>query len=100
MVRVGTFRLLLLFLISSMQLYAQQAAKIPKQEQIHSLIRFYTEEKDFNGNVLIAEHGKIIYENAIGWADIKNNEGLTLSTPFYLASISKSFTALCVMMLK
>ncbi|MCH7514067.1 MAG: beta-lactamase family protein [Bacteroidetes bacterium] len=100
MVHAGIFRWLLLFLLSSIHLCAQQAAKLPKQEQIHSLIRFYAEEKKFNGNVLIAEYGEIIYENAIGWADIKNNEGLTLSTPFYLASISKSFTALCVMMLK
>ncbi len=100
MVRTDIFQWLLLIFLSSIHVYAQQTAKLPKPEQIHSLIRFYTDERNFNGNVLIAEHGEIIYENAIGWADIKNNQGLTLSTPFYLASISKSFTALCVMMLK
>jgi CubicO group peptidase (beta-lactamase class C family) len=78
----------------------QQSAQLPKQEQIHQLVRYYEAESGFNGNILIAEEGKIIYENSNGWADITNERSLSLSTPFYLASLSKQFTALSILILR
>ena len=51
----------------------------------------------FNGNVLIAQKGVIIYQNSFGFANdsIKNN----LQSKFQLASLSKTFTAIAVMKL-
>jgi CubicO group peptidase (beta-lactamase class C family) len=51
----------------------------------------------FNGNVLIAQKGVIIYQNAFGFANdsVKNN----LQSKFQLASLSKTFTAVAVMKL-
>jgi CubicO group peptidase (beta-lactamase class C family) len=51
----------------------------------------------FNGNVLIAQKGIIIYQNAFGFANdsVKNN----LQSKFQLASLSKTFTAVAVMKL-
>jgi len=80
--------------------FGQQSLQLPKQEQIHQFIRFYEEERQFNGNILIAEKGKVIYENAIGWANIPASDGLTLETPFYLASIAKIFTATAIIQLQ
>ena len=80
--------------------YAQQSARLPKPEQIHSLIRFYEEERGFNGNILISEEGDIIYENSTGWADNSRGIPMTLNTPFYLASVSKQFTAAAILLLK
>lgn len=53
----------------------------------------------FNGNVLVAKNGKIIYERAIGWADYLHRDSLKINSVFELASVSKPFTASAVMML-
>ncbi|NQU86683.1 MAG: beta-lactamase family protein [Mariniphaga sp.] len=51
-----------------------------------------------NGNVLVAEKGKIIYQKAFG---ISGDESpLTLESQFRLASVSKQVTAMTIMMLK
>lgn len=55
--------------------------------------------RGFNGNVLIAKHGKIIYEKAIGWADYLRRDSLKIDYQFELASVSKPMTATAVLML-
>lgn len=54
----------------------------------------------FNGNVLIAENGKIIYKNSIGWADAGNTIKLTEDYRFHIGSIAKEFNAVGIMMLQ
>lgn len=53
----------------------------------------------FNGNVLVAKNGKIVYERAIGWADYLHRDSLKINSVFELASLSKPFTATAIMML-
>lgn len=53
----------------------------------------------FNGNVLVAIKGKIVYENAFGWANYPNQDKLTLNSQFELASISKTLTATAILQL-
>lgn len=53
----------------------------------------------FNGNVLVAKKGKIIYENAIGWADHLHRDSLKINSVFELASVSKPFTSTAILML-
>ncbi|HZY36885.1 MAG TPA: serine hydrolase [Mucilaginibacter sp.] len=55
--------------------------------------------RGFNGNVLVAKHGKIIYENAIGWADYLHRKELTINSQFELASITKTITGTAILML-
>jgi CubicO group peptidase (beta-lactamase class C family) len=54
----------------------------------------------FNGTVLVAEYGQVIYQKAFGYADFQTKDSLTTQTAFQLASVSKQFTAMAVMMLK
>lgn len=54
----------------------------------------------FNGNVLVAANGKIIYSGAHGLTDYKNKIKLNENSVFELASVSKQFTAMAIMMLK
>ena len=53
----------------------------------------------FNGNVLIAKKGKIIYKKSFGWADYMRKIPLNVNTPFQLASVSKPLTAVAILML-
>jgi CubicO group peptidase (beta-lactamase class C family) len=49
--------------------------------------------------IAVAKNGNIIYEKAFGYADIKNQFKATTSTPYQLASVSKTFTATGIMLL-
>ncbi|MEP7254181.1 MAG: serine hydrolase [Ferruginibacter sp.] len=67
------------------------------------LKQFMTGQHDyfrFNGNVLVAEKGKIIYQQALGYADFNSKRKLNDSSVFELASVSKQFTAMAIMLLK
>ncbi len=55
----------------------------------------------FNGSVLYAEKGHLVFKKAYGNADVRHRKG-TLSTKdaFQLASVSKMFSAMAIMILK
>lgn len=54
---------------------------------------------NFNGNVLIAEKGKIVYQKSFGYADYDSKEMLNDSSVFNLASVNKQFTAMGILIL-
>jgi CubicO group peptidase (beta-lactamase class C family) len=54
----------------------------------------------FNGSVLLARDGKMLYEKGFGFADAENDVPNTPQTKFRLASVSKQFTATAIMILE
>lgn len=48
---------------------------------------------------LVVEEGEITHARAYGYADLKTKRPITTRTPFDLASVSKQFTAMAVMIL-
>ncbi len=68
-----------------------------QQEKFDSL---FAAQKDFSGVVLIAENGKPIYQKAFGYREFADQIPLQTSDIFELASVSKQFTAMVIMMLK
>jgi CubicO group peptidase (beta-lactamase class C family) len=77
---------------------------IAAQKDYSSLLKqFMTGQHDyfrFNGNVLIAKGGHPIYEQSLGWADFNTRRPLNDSSVFELASLSKQFTAMGIVILK
>src|ERR1700744_716616 len=57
------------------------------------------EKSAFNGNILVAKHGKIVYENALGWANHLHRDSLKIGSRFELASITKTMTGTAILML-
>jgi CubicO group peptidase (beta-lactamase class C family) len=53
----------------------------------------------FSGSILVAKDGKVIYRDAFGEADWQTHRKFTPATISNLASVSKQFTAMAVMML-
>ena len=53
----------------------------------------------FNGNILVAKNGKIIYENALGWADHLRRDSLKIDSKFQLASVTKTMTSTAILQL-
>jgi len=65
-----------------------------------SVFQSHADTAKFNGNVLISKDGKIIYQKSFGYANYDTKEMLNDSSLFELASVSKEFTAMGIMMLK
>lgn len=70
-----------------------------KAAQIDSLMSALAGRGQFSGSVLVAENGRVLYEHGFGTADLKNGIPFSPSTPCYLASLTKQFTAMAVMIL-
>lgn len=69
-------------------------------EKIDSIFSILYKENKFNGNILIAEKGKIVYTKSFGLANIDSKEKLNANSIFELASGTKPFTAMAIMILK
>jgi CubicO group peptidase (beta-lactamase class C family) len=54
----------------------------------------------FNGNVLVAQYGKIIYQKSFGYADYKSKQLLNEHSIFDIGSITKEFTSVAILLLK
>ncbi|MBE8721771.1 serine hydrolase domain-containing protein [Sphingobacterium pedocola] len=93
----------------------KQAEVIQKQAELDSIALVYDtsranrqidefmvklhKKSGFNGNVLVAKKGKIIYQNSFGWADYLHRDSLKIVSKFELASVSKPMTAIAVLQL-
>jgi len=68
-------------------------------KKIDEVMKELHRTRGFNGNVLVAKKGKIVYENAIGWADYLHRDSLKLGSQFELASVTKTMTSTAILML-
>ena len=91
--------------IDSAAYLAPVPGNIPKQEfdryfnavqdyYIHNLV-----DKGFNGGILVAKKGHVIFEAYHGFFNLKKKDSLTPHSPFHLASVSKTFTAMAALKL-
>ena len=68
-------------------------------KRIDAFMQNLHKHSGFNGNVLVAKKGKILYENAFGWANYLTRDSLKLNSQFELASVSKTMTSTAILML-
>lgn len=68
--------------------------------KIDSLLTSMYNNGKLNGNVLIAEKGEVIYKKSFGLANETTKEKLNENSIFELASVSKQFTAMAIVILK
>ncbi len=71
-----------------------------KAKSLAALFKQKSKKGRFNGCVLIAQQGQVIYESSSGYSNIKSKELLSLNSAFQLASTSKTFTAAAILKLK
>ena len=90
----------------SLQYYPVTPEKIDQQEfreYYRRLTAFFDttllRNNNFNGSILIAKNGTIIYERYIGKADLRKKDTISENTPLHIASTSKPFTGIAVLRL-
>lgn len=71
-----------------------------RYRQLDELFSTIAEKNNWSGNILILEEGNPFYQNAIGMANLATAEKLSPESVFDLASVSKAFTAMGVMILQ
>ncbi len=68
--------------------------------QLNVLFKNKVRTNGFNGCVLVAQHGKVIYENAFGFSNLRTKDSLKINSTFQLASTTKPLTAAGILLLK
>ena len=69
-------------------------------QELDSLFTMLCAQNQFNGSVLIAEKGKVIFEKGYGYRNEQSKALNNGQTIFELASCSKQFTATAIVLLK
>ncbi|HEX6429952.1 MAG TPA: serine hydrolase [Niastella sp.] len=87
---------LIVFIVTGIFNVSYGQAKVDKLDK---LISAYAEYGKFNGSVLVAEKGKVIYKKGFGLADMEWNIPNRPDTKHRLGSITKQFTAMLIMQL-
>lgn len=86
-------------------LTAEEEAKIREQidatAKIQKIDEIFQRKRrgGFNGNVLIAQKGVVLYQESFGYAHLREKDTLRAEHTFQLASLSKPFTAVAVLKL-
>ncbi len=73
--------------------------ELEKAKEIDKYFSNLYRKKVFNGNVLVAQEGKIIFQKSYGYVDIRTKEPLSVKSVFQLGSVSKQFTATAILQL-
>ncbi len=91
----------LLLLASTSPCFGQitPSADNNKADKIHELVSAYAAYGKFNGAILVAEKGEILYKKGFGFANMEWNIPNETDTRFRLASVSKQFSAMLIMQL-
>lgn len=87
----------------SLNYYPPTPAQLDRTEFRHyynALSHFFENSllhNGFNGALLVAKNGAIIYERYSGLIDLRKKDSITASTPFHVASASKPLTAIAIL---
>ncbi len=94
--------LLFNFLVSCQKIGLKQDELKSQQmtKQINDLVHNYHQKGQFSGAVLVADQGSIIFNKEYGYKDRDEKENIDSESMFEIASLSKQFTAMLIMMLE
>lgn len=81
-------------------LFTSIAFSQQKARKIDSLLTMLHNQNQFNGNVLVLNKEKEIFNKSYGYANLETKEKLNSNSVFELASVSKQFTAMGIILLK
>ncbi len=71
-----------------------------KISEIDSLLTKYLTQHRYNGSALVAYKGYPVFRKISGYKNMTTKEAINFNTAFQLASVSKAFTSMAVLILK
>ncbi|MCG6187984.1 serine hydrolase domain-containing protein [Maribellus maritimus] len=70
------------------------------EKKLASVVDKYTSDSLLNGSILVAKKNKILYRGSFGYKNIETRETNRLSTLFPVASLTKQFTSVGILILQ
>lgn len=67
------------------------------QPRLDSLFKTLEKNEKFMGSIAVSQNGKLLYTNAIGYADMETSKKADTKTKYRIGSISKMFTAALIL---
>lgn len=67
---------------------------------MEQVVQTYVADKQFMGSILVAQHGHIILDKGYGYANLEWRIPNTTTTKFRIASLTKQFTAVAILLLE
>src|SRR5687767_14618400 len=80
---------------ASVSLHAQSIS-----EKMDALVAAYAKETGFNGVVMVAQKGNILFQKGYGYKNAEEKMNNDAQTIFQVGSITKQFTAALIMQLQ
>lgn len=93
-----TSGLYLFFVMAGLTSQAQKTHHL-KAQKVDKLMQYCFEQRLFNGSVLVIENGQLLYQKSFGYADLHQQKPIDKTSQFLLASLSKQFTAMGIVLL-
>ena len=90
-------KIFILFIVILMT--ATAALSQDKAQKVDELMKSYYDYGQFNGTVLVAEKGKVIYKKGFGMANMEWAIPNQPDTKFRIGSVTKQFTATLILQL-
>ena len=69
------------------------------QQKIDALVPLWQQETCPGAQILVRHKGQLIYDRTFGMADVEKGIPMTHDHVFHVASISKQFTAMAILLL-
>ena len=77
----------------------KSSALLIKEKKIDAIVAQYNDDTKPGASVLVYQNDKIVFQKGYGVKDIRNFEKIEPSTNFRLASVTKQFTAMSILLL-
>lgn len=81
-------------------LIAIPAAGADLATRANAFIAPYADSNNFSGSVFVRRGNAILLQNPVGLANVEHGSPVTVNTRFYIASLSKMFTAAAILQLR
>ncbi len=88
------FMIMFFYFFAVVNLHAQSL-----ETKMDSLVSDYARKTNFNGAVLVAQKGKVIFQKGYGYKDAEGKIPNDVNSIFQIGSITKQFTAALIMQL-
>lgn len=77
-----------------------QSAAVSREKEIDAIFKEWNSPNTPGASVAVIQHGKIVFEKGYGIANLEYNIPIRPDTIFHVASVSKQFTAMAVVLLE
>lgn len=89
----------IILFVASVFLFASTPSQTTT-DKLDQIVQKYYRDGFYNGTILIADGKGVLLRKAYGLADFATKKPLGINSTFYMASVSKQFTAMAIMLLK